>query len=424
MPAKMLCRVAATAVVIALTSGQGCPLGAPPPDDEPVYNNTTDRTNGNARFLGSAACRACHPDTDDLQRLHGHAHMLKPVLGAPPSYPPQAARAGVPTPPPGFDWSQVSYVIGGYLRKANFVNQDGYVLTSGTTGMDTQWNLPLALTGEPAHFVPYQPGDASLQPYNYSCFVCHTTGPQPPSAANPRFQDNRPGMAGTWVEAGVQCEACHGPGSNHVPNPEARDIYVNTSAAFCGECHSRPFGSGGQVIQAANGYIQNYQQYGELLASGGHSGFECVTCHDPHVSVNYDRGRALRQTCTGCHEGFNMALHEGITFVSGDYVERVSCQSCHMPPATLSASFAEPGGSRIADMRTHIFRINTENVNYTGMFTPDLRQVRKDADGRAAVTVDFVCLRCHHGTGSAFALTVTSASEVARVMHQVPGRPR
>jgi len=52
------------------------------------------------------------------------------------------------------------------------------------------------------------------------------------------------------------------------------------------------------------------------------------------------------------------------------------------------------------------------------MFTADMTSVQKDTAGRAAVTVDFVCLRCHNTeNGYPFRLTVRSASEIALGIH-------
>lgn len=407
---------------LLLLSGQGCPLGGLSTNDveKPVYNNTTDPGNGRAIYLGSAACRACHPNIDALQFLHGHAHMLNRIQGDPPTYPSVATRADVPQPPVGHSWSDLSYVIGGYLHKAHFVDQDGYLLTTGREGAGTQWNLLWGPNDTPPGFVAYEPAQTSRKPYAYSCFVCHATGPRPQNPADPLFQENRPGMAGTWAEAGVQCEACHGPGSRHVPNPSSRDQYVDTTARFCGRCHSRSVGADANIIQASDGFIDGHERYSELRASGGHADFDCIACHDPHTSVTYDRTRALHRQCSDCHKDKNMGYHEGRTYVRGDYVEPITCESCHMPFASRTGSSAVVGesGGRIGDTRTHVFRINTEPVGYTAMYSADLNRVQKDAQGRAAVTVDYVCLRCHHtGNGYPFKLTVQSASEIALGIH-------
>lgn len=425
-----------TAITVSAALGilvtQGCLV--PPPDGNAntndnggteVYNNTTDRSNAGAGYLGSDACGACHPEIGELNTIHGHAHKLTKIEGQAPTFPEEGTRAGVPNPPEGFEWSDISYVIGGYIRKARFIDLDGFILTNDSDGVDPQWNLDFPVNGTETGFVPYEnSGHFSVEnpkPYGFSCFVCHTTGPVPQDEDDPLFQDNRPGLMGTWEEEGVQCEACHGPGSNHIPNPQARDIFVDSSARFCGECHNRPFDSDGSVILASGGYIKHHEQYPELLASGSHAGFDCITCHNPHVSVNYDRDNAIRNECAACHDDQGMALHSGKVFVRGDYVEELGCVSCHMPFATKSAAAAsgdivgEVG--RMGDMRTHIFRINTESVDYTAMFSEDMGEVLKDSAGRAAVTVDFVCLRCHNGVGNAFELTIVSAGLIADGVH-------
>jgi len=402
----------------------GCPSGDFPDNSDP-YRNTTDKTNGGAVYVGSGACRACHPDIDQMQTLHGHSQKLKAVQGSAPTYPGQATYAGVPQPPEGFVWNDISYVIGGYIRKARFADQDGYVITTGHSGVAAQWNLEFPANGATAGFVAYESTNASRLPYDYSCFVCHTTGPLPQDPSNPQFQENRPGMAGTWKEAGVQCEACHGPGSRHIPNPDARDLFVDTKASACGECHSRSHPSlgnadTGTITALADGWIDNRQQWPELRASGGHSGLGCVACHEAHASANYDAGRAIHTACTDCHGDKDMGFHAGEQYVSGGHVEPLTCISCHMPFASRSATWAVVGESngRVGDMRTHIFRINTNTVDYTGMFTADGSAVLKDSAGRAAVTVDFVCLRCHNtDDGYPFRLTLRSAAEIARGIH-------
>lgn len=384
-----------------------------------AFNNTTDPTNRSATYIGADACRACHSDINEQHRVHGHAFKLNRVQGAAPEFPEEGTRAGVPNPPEGFEWDDITYVIGGYTKKGRFIDQDGYILTTGVLGIPTQWNLDFGPNGTTAGFVNYEATRLDPKPYDYSCFVCHTTGAAPQDEDFPEFQENRPGFAGTWEEPGVQCEACHGPGSNHVPNTAARDLFVDVTATACGKCHTR--GADPNTIVASGGYIQHHEQWPELLGSGAHAAFDCTTCHDPHRSVTYDRDNALRVQCQTCHAEQSMAGHDGVTFVRGDYTEAVTCESCHMPYATKSgsAATADVAGplGRIGDTKTHIFRINTEAVDYTQFFADDGASVRKDDENRAAVTLDFVCLRCHNGIGNAFDMTVSTASQIAGGMH-------
>jgi hypothetical protein len=228
---------------------------------------------------------------------------------------------------------------------------------------------------------------------------------------------------GTFAEGGVGCESCHGPGSKHPP-VAPRNIYINPEVSLCAKCHSK--GDNPNVLLAANGYVANNSQYQELLSSP-HAAFRCTTCHDPHTSVMYEPNNAIINGCLNCHQNHNMALHAGKVLVRGDYVEFLSCVSCHMPYASKSGSSATPAVvgpvGRMGDVRSHIWFINTDNVNYTAMFSADGSTVVKDSSGHASVTVDFVCIRCHNDISNAFALTVKSASQIAPGLHLTPTSP-
>ncbi|MEW6249445.1 MAG: multiheme c-type cytochrome [Planctomycetota bacterium] len=398
----------------------GCPPAEPPPGSG--YNNTTDPTNGGARFVGGTTCAACHPDYAETSRLHAHAQALEVIQNGPPTYPNGQTRAGVPLPPPGAAWEDVSYVVGGYTHGANFVDQAGFL-------SPTQWNLVFPANGTPAGFDA--PSDGGRPPFGYDCFRCHVTGARPADAPDPQPQGNRPGIDGSWYEAGVQCEACHGPGSNHVPNPQRRELYVDPGVQSCAFCHAAPgtpeaviAGSqnAGNFIPATDGYVAMFAQLNELRASGGHARFTCGICHDPHASAVYDPQRGIRNACPVCHADVNLPLHEGAVYANGDYVEPVTCQSCHMPFAGLAASTATPevlGGTpgRIGDVRSHIFRIDPNSASFLDMLAPGGGQVALDAQGRAAVTLDYICLRCHTGTGNALLLAPEFVLDVAPGMH-------
>jgi len=433
-------KVPDTFFALALLCGVlgGCPPATPV--SAPVFNNTTDATNGGASFIGSAACGACHPDIHGLTRTHGHTYALNRIDGTPPAYATEGTRAGVPDPPEGTTWQEISYVIGGYTKDALFVGTDGFILTDTVGGVPAQWNLAFPPNGTTAGFVPNAFDQPTPLPYELSCFRCHTVGAkrgQEPFVRSTRraaarqkvpdpfslSQDNRPGILGTWAEPGVQCEACHGPGSNHIPQPSARLLFVDSSAQLCGPCHTA--GPDPNVILAADGFIAANTQYAELLASGGHSTFSCGFCHDPHASAVYDRGDGIRNPCTVCHADHGLALHAGIVFERGDYREPLACESCHMPLATKTASAATAASvgdtGRMGDTRTHIFRIDVRPTELTAFFTADGKSVVKDADGRAAVPLGFVCFRCHNNastSNNSFPLELELASEIATDMHQ------
>lgn len=409
-------------------AGADCPALAPVPvQTSGPFNNTTDKTNNGASFIGASACASCHSDYAALHGLHGHANAMTPILGQAPSFPEAATNAGVPNPPAGFGWSDVSYVVGGYRKSARFLKLDGFLITNGTDGVDSRWVLDFPANGTTAEFVPYEMAQATPLPFDFDLLQTYTTGPMMQDPMNPLSQENRVGIQGEFVEAGVQCEACHGPGSKHPPTPHPRTLFVDSQGAVtCNACHSVPYGSESTTIPVEDGFIVPKAQHQELLASGGHSGFSCTFCHDPHASPTYDRANAIRNACTACHSDMNMALHEGKVFTRGDYTETLSCESCHMPFAVREASNASNAVvgavGRMGDTRSHIFRINTANADFTTMFTDDMSSVRLDDEGLAASTIDFVCFRCHNGIG-AFSITADIAADIATDMHAIPSTP-
>ena len=416
-----------SAFLLAIVGGAACCLLGCPTPQEPgfvptgdlTFRNTTDPTNNGASYVGAAACSACHPSFGELVMPHGHSNALTAPNGAPPVFAAEGTRAGVPDPPAGKTWNDVSFVIAGYTHGAFFVDMNGFVMTDGVESVNTGWALDFPPNGATSGFIPYKPDQAEPLAYDYDCFRCHTTGPQPQAADNPLSQEGRPGILGTWAEAGVRCEACHGPGSIHVPNPQLRNIFVDSTNDTCAKCHVD--GPDANVIVARDGYVSGTAQVPELRASGGHADFTCTICHDPHASTIYDRERGIRNECSACHADQNLAFHAGVVFERGDYSEAITCESCHMTYAGLSTTTAgaavvgEEG--RMGDVRSHIFRIDAGSGDFNTMFTADGTQVVQDADGLAAVTLDFVCLRCHSGTGNAFPILADRAALIATEMH-------
>jgi hypothetical protein len=360
-------RTAAAAYLLlaALTSLAGCESAL-----EPV--ESPDAALGSAAFVGSARCASCHSDVAARHAQSGHAHILNRVEDGTPVYP---FRGEVPFPlqgpPPGRDWNEVAYVVGGFGWKAQFVGHDGFLLT----GDASQYNLA---TGQ---WVPYRPGEMAA----YDCGRCHTTG-----YVAGGHQDGLDGIAGTWQEAGVGCEACHGPGSAHVASRSADDIVVEPSASQCGTCHARNVG--GPILAWApdadgHQFIRNYSQFDEMKGRnasgtpvGPHQGFHCVSCHNPHVSSHFqaDAGGVVVD-CTSCHSQVRVNIPGG-----GAH----TCVNCHMPYASLSAVKTT---EYRADVRTHIFTIDDDPA--AEMFY----QAGGTWRARPFLTLGFACLQCHTG---------------------------
>lgn len=311
-----------------------------------------------AAFVGSEACANCHQDTYDTFAQSGHPHALVPIVdGRAPDLPSTARR----TPPEGLAWSDIAYVVGGYNWKALFVKTDGMLVT----GEAAQFNLDNNQLEAGNEYVAYHAGEEK----QFDCGSCHTTG------FNGReTTDGMPGMVGTFFQAGVQCEACHGPGSLHVNNPRSFALKVSRDAQECRDCHM----SGDTVV--ADGFIQHTDhEYGDLFP-GKHRLIDCVDCHDPHAAVaspRQDHVPFLNATCAGCH--FQQAQVEKVHIRI-----RVDCAQCHMPQLIQNAIGAP--ASFMADMKTHQVVINAAQIG----------QFAEDGSILPQIGLDYACRQCHN----------------------------
>lgn len=360
-----------------------------------------------ANYIGRSLCIACHwavsPDAVDAYVDSGHNFALNVVNATAPVYP--SFAPGVSETPTMFRWNDILYVVGGYAWKANYVKSNGSFITNGVDGIDAQFNLPNTFLKSQGEFVSYEADQTVQKPF--TCGPCHTTGFSP--AGN---QNNLPGLKGTWKEEGVGCEACHGPGSNHVANP--RNISLpDDPATACVNCHFR---NNNKIVEAENGLVL-HQQQSEELAAGAKFYFKCVSCHDPHASAHYSStvGRpVIIQECTDCHKNVTVGL--GMQFLR--------CIDCHMPYAVKSGayiSYNDPDRNNLkaGDIRSHLFTINIEAQSPADMFSPDGRSLSVGNDGRAkGLTLDFVCLSCHRQGGLAVtSYTFNQAKSLAEAVH-------
>ncbi|MBY6093973.1 hypothetical protein [Ferrimonas balearica] len=341
-------------------------------------------------YVGSEACLTCHIDQESFL-LTGHNFKLSPIKdGQAPELPYTDVSGalkfvkGVNSSqgdPQGFE--DVSHVIGGYMRTVMFLDKNGYIFAGDNARLD------LPADGEPfgpEHIIPVPTRGDGHDTRPYVCGRCHTTGwldytKQPGDLRHRQRQDDLPGMTGTFEQPGVQCEACHGAGSEHIAMPTKENITRVTQgrsratllspgmgfgeAISCGECHSedgqrhypsfmshynKDFGGdslGGRVTEYA--YGGRYTLDGLLgmdpdtgIAEGAKRDFQCTDCHNPHKST-VNRGKpehagALKTACQDCHTmAFNDKAHE----------KMAACTDCHMPTSAhiFKIDLSEPSDS-------------------------------------------------------------------------------
>jgi len=326
-------------------------------------------------YLGDFVCGVCHSEKYDDYMLSGHPFKLNWAYGGEPA-PDTWPATPVPPLPEGTEWNDVEYVIGNYYWKTRFVDRDGFIIT----GDAVQWNL------ETQDFVPYHSGE--VKPYD--CGRCHTTGYDPEGN-----QFGLEGLVGTWAQPGVRCEACHGPGSDHVasfgttPPPGGKD---------CSECHYR---DSAFRMPWKGGFMRHHQQ-GEDLSHSPHAELSCNDCHNPHRSVVYGLGGTISQ-CGDCHLG---------DATNNNYVvkgmESVECIDCHMP---MMGKSAVATNEFTGDIRGHLFEIMTEPIAAADNVYEDGGGTfwNQDASGNAAITLDYACLGCHSQFDPSFTLADAAA---------------
>ncbi|GBE37794.1 MAG TPA: hypothetical protein ENG75_04100 [Nitrospirae bacterium] len=204
--------------------------------------------------------------------------------------------------------------------------------------------------------------------WQLKCGGCHVTG------IKVNYDKENDFFNSEWADAGTGCEACHGPGSNHVRAASEyfdyeKETIVNPAklpwrlrAMVCGQCHSRGASTAG-VSPYKIGFPDRYGyaygfapgkplylfyvdkpgekqtgplQYNEWKESRhAKAGIMCTDCHNVHkVSASEVMGAATGQTsqtkliadnlCMDCHKTLKRrGVHRIHTFGS--------CIACHMP---------------------------------------------------------------------------------------------
>jgi len=288
------------------------------------------------------------------------------------------------------------------------MDTDGYVVLGPTA----QYNFPsqgrvaydnnedhTALDGTPG------PWEENIGRKPFDCGKCHTTGYD----ADTENRRGLEGLVGDWEFDGIHCEECHGPGGDHVTSMSAADIYSDPDTeAVCGNCHTRS----ADGIAASGGFVKHHEQWDEFSRSVHASVMPkgCMTCHDPHEPIfdqtrlaaiqaaledptsvdNLEPPPGITTECTDCHTEVNV-VHPGPT----------ECISCHM---AFTGKSGQSINANMGDIRGHVWRID-DNAD-TLMFTDaDGNPVARDSgntsfaalddEGKAFITLDFACLRCH-----------------------------
>ncbi|MCS7238207.1 MAG: tetratricopeptide repeat protein [Thermoguttaceae bacterium] len=209
-----------------------------------------------------------------------------------------------------------------------------------------------------------------LQNWNYMCGECHTTGYER------NFELPQKRYRTTWIELGVGCETCHGPGSVHVELAEARSLFWDRRVGFglpslkgpdsrpeintCAPCHARrqqvypgfrpgsefldhylPELLDGPMFYPDGQILEEDFEYTSFLQSLMYrKGVRCSNCHDPHA-LRFKTEDPFQprpqvpdnRVCGQCHlpSKYDTVRHH---FHPNSGGPGTQCVDCHMPETT------------------------------------------------------------------------------------------
>jgi predicted CXXCH cytochrome family protein len=214
--------------------------------------------------------------------------------------------------------------------------------------------------------------------WNDNCIFCHSTGGQPGLNPHTNYLDNT-----TVAELGIACEACHGPGREHVgrqkdlarrDTPSGPDPTIvnparlahDRASEICAACHAHfmqndralvtgpPFRPGDRLAQHGSFYRPEDEASDQITSrfwtdgtnrSGGREfmgmkesacyqkgELSCLSCHSMHDSAPNDQlARSMdgNDACYQCHQEHQERLSEH-THHAPDSTGSL-CYNCHMP---------------------------------------------------------------------------------------------
>jgi hypothetical protein len=166
------------------------------------------------------------------------------------------------------------------------------------------------------------------------CFGCHSTA----STVSGKFDPEH-------AILGVTCEACHGPGLQHVtametaPDQGGAGTMLNPerlspvdSVDFCGACHRTPVDVAvfmPRHMGVSSIRFQPYRLERSLCwGAGGDPRITCMACHDPHKPLVRE-SNAYDANCLKCHA--RLGSQPSANLAPACSVGTDNCASCHMP---------------------------------------------------------------------------------------------
>jgi len=201
-----------------------------------VSTSEAAKQKGKGDFIGSEACKKCHAEEYKSWKDSWHSKIVRPKKGGilKEAVERWAGDATNPGPTTGnvtgkaYTLDDVKFVVGSRWKQRYLVNNEE---TGNLQFMNMQFNR---YSGKWEKY-------GQKNDWNTMCATCHTTGYRITA------YDEKAGktMKSEFVEMGVGCEACHGPGAKHMKSRKKKDIFnpanadIQAQSKVCGYCHIR-----------------------------------------------------------------------------------------------------------------------------------------------------------------------------------------
>ncbi|HYF91448.1 MAG TPA: ammonia-forming cytochrome c nitrite reductase subunit c552 [Symbiobacteriaceae bacterium] len=269
-------------------------------------------------YVGAQACLGCHSDFYERWVGSPHAHMIDEVIH----------NSDLPADP-----NTAPAELQAELAKATFVVAGQRFLARDPVSGELKY-LSVQFDKAANKYVAYKGGSS----WDQGCAGCHSTGWDM--------------AAKTWANPGIGCEACHGPGREHILGKgDPEKITASANAAVCGQCHN----GSGKVASGTTwpvGYRPNMKDLSEV-------GFTYPTV-DPHGAVPEYGKPKMRQysmwqasahatslttlksndhwgpQCLKCHtaDAYNAIKHDNELPADHNYQDGITCVTCHSAHST------------------------------------------------------------------------------------------
>lgn len=247
-------------------------------------------------YVGSGACAGCHADKAALLDQSIHSKMIRPNAHLPGVIHGDLRKPNAPRLPVANDpTNDVHWVMGGWYKEESYIRTNWTGSEMAYTVTQFEWS---PIKGTYAN-------DKTLRDWTTKCAGCHTTGYDPSTR--------------TWSELNIGCEACHGPGGDHVADGEGAFIVIDRSTEGCGYCHIR-------AENVAMGSFTNKQfNFPIGYELGNPASLKFIPEPLTAAASFYPDGTANR------HRQQYLEMNHPARAPSGHYVQGVSCTKCHDP---------------------------------------------------------------------------------------------